>query len=79
MYAASGGQAAELRPRGQAAQAAVGLLAALAGGGPDSDVEAMSAFADAACAGGLLAPLLELARSAQDSSAEVVRALPKPC
>ena len=75
---ASGGQAANPRPGRQAAQVAVRLLAALVSGGPDSDVEAMAAFADAACAGGLLAPLLELARSAQDSSAEVVRALHKP-
>ena len=57
----------------QGAQAAVGLLAALVSGGPDSDVDAMTAFARAAVAGGLLRPLLQLARSAQDSSAEAVR------
>lgn len=50
----------------------MGLLAALVSGGPDSDVDAMTAFAKAAVAGGLLRPLLQLARCAQDSSAEAV-------
>jgi len=63
---------------GQAAQVAVALLAALVSGGPDSDVEAMSLFADAACAGSLPAPLLELARCADEPSAEVVRVLLHP-
>ncbi|KAK9820958.1 hypothetical protein WJX81_007559 [Elliptochloris bilobata] len=54
----------------EGAQAAVELLAALVSGGPDSDMDAMTDFADAACAAGLLGPLLELASSAQDSSAE---------
>ena len=59
----------------QGAQAAVGLLAALVSGGPDCDVDAMTDFANAAVAAGLLGPLLQLTRSAQDSSAETVRFL----